>query len=126
MCRYPGIYVRVRPATVERVRAVRINHAASKGSRRTLKFEAVFSCSLGVIFVRVPTPGPSFVGVTVEVVDPNIPVLIVLDALGHSGMYFNNVRNLLVHEKAEWGINRPSKHVHIYHRWGSFCSCWLK
>lgn len=44
-------------------------------------------------------------------------MLIGLDALDRNGLYVNNVRNLLIHDSAGWGVNLRRKHGHVHHEW---------
>lgn len=72
---------------------------------------------MGKIVVRLLIPGHSFIEVKVDVVKPNIPMLIGLDALDANGMYVNNIQNLLVHNDTKWGIPLVRKAGHVYCEW---------
>lgn len=61
----------------------------------------------------MPIPGHSFIEVRVDVVAYNIPMLLGLDALDKFGIYVNNVKDVLVHDRAGWTIplTRKARHV---------------
>lgn len=90
-----------------------------KPSARVFRFGGVSTKSLGAIHVRIPIPGHMFIQVHVDVVEPNVPLLIGLDALDKHSLYINNVRNLLLSEKFRWGIPLQHKNGHLYLQWGA-------
>lgn len=76
----------------------------SSESQKAFRFGAVRSTSMGNIVVRMPIPGHSYVEICVDVVGPNIPLLIGLEALDRFRLHANNIQNLLVHDKRGLGI----------------------
>lgn len=84
-----------------------------------MRFGSTRQPSLGIIIVRMPVPGHSIIEVKVEIVSPNIPMLIGLDTLDKFGIYVNNIQNLLVHDKIKWGIPLIRKGGHMYYNWAN-------
>lgn len=82
------------------------------------KFGGTRARSLGTIIVRIPTPSRGYIEIQVDVVRPNIPLLIGLDALDKFGLYVNNVRNLLVHDNYGWGTSLERSNGYVYFKWG--------
>ena len=60
--------------------------------------------SLGTIPVRIPTPNSGYLHVDVDVVRPDVPLLIGLDILDQEQLIPNNVENQLESRLYGWSI----------------------
>ena len=86
-------------------------------SQRTFRFGRDKAKSLGTIVVRIPVPGNAYLELKVDVVHPNVPLLMGLDAMDKFTVYVNNVQNLLVHDKLGWAIPLQRINGHVYYKW---------
>ena len=73
--------------------------------------------SLGIIPVRIPTPISGYLHIDVDVVRPDVPLLIGLDVLDQEQLIPNNVENQLESRLYGWSIPIIRKLGHLYITW---------
>ena len=77
------------------------------------------SCaSLGELRIRIPLPNGSFLPLSIDVVDADIPCLLGLDLLDREGLVADNVENVLDSRRDHWKMPITRKHGHMFVEWG--------
>ena len=67
--------------------------------------------------IRIPTPEDAFLHFYVDVVPPNVPLLLGIDVLDRFQLVAENVRNVLENRKQGWTLPIQRKHGHLYLSW---------
>ena len=75
--------------------------------------------SLGRMTIRIPTPDESFLEFTVDVVEPDVPLLIGIDVLDKHSLVADNVKNVLEDRTNGWTLPIIRKQGHMYITWNS-------
>ena len=75
--------------------------------------------SLGKITIRIPTPGPDILKFSVDVIRPDVTLLIGLDLMDQEQIVPNNVSNKLERKYFGWSIPIIRKHGHMYINWNA-------
>jgi len=88
-----------------------------KQSKFAFRFGNEVFASLGTIPVRIPTPDGSFLGLDMDVVEANIPMLVGLDVLDREKLVADNVQNKLVAKHRGWSLPITRKLGHMYVEW---------
>lgn len=73
--------------------------------------------SLGLITIRIPTPDRGYIHLDVDVVRPDVPLLIGLDILDRDSLVPDNVENVLESRIQGWRMPITRKHGHMYLEW---------
>lgn len=87
-------------------------------SRSSFRFGDGTHRSLGMISIRIPTPNAGNIHVDVDVVNPDVPLLIGLDLLDREQLIPNTVDNVLESRIFGWKIPITRKNGHLYVTWG--------
>lgn len=83
----------------------------------TFKFGDGSRHSLGHMTFRMPSDQNSFISLSIDVVDADIPLLIGLDVLDKANIYVDNVHNRLVHGSGKWFLPLERKRGHLFLPW---------
>ena len=86
-------------------------------SQLTFRFGDQHFSSLGKMQIRIPTPEDTFLYFYVDVVPPNVPLLLGIDVLDCFQFVADNVRNVLENRKQGWTLPIQRKHGHLYLYW---------
>lgn len=73
--------------------------------------------SLGKMNIRMPAPHGNYVHIDVDVVIPDVPLLIGIDVLDREQLVADNVVNLLKSRLYGWEIPITRKNGHMYEEW---------
>lgn len=88
-----------------------------KKSSSSFRFGDGVHNSLGIIQFRIPLPNRDYLHIDVDVVMPDVPLLIGLDILDQEQLIPNNVENELQSSIYGWSIPIKRKHGHLYITW---------
>lgn len=73
--------------------------------------------SIGKISIRIPTPGQSFIHMYLDIVQPDVPMLLGLDVLDKEKLIVDNVENAVYSKKFKWSIPVTRKEGHLFLTW---------
>jgi hypothetical protein len=73
--------------------------------------------SLGILYMRLPTPNGSFIMLEVNAVPTNVPTLLGLDVLDKFGLSEDTVHNVLHCTAEDWNLPLVRKLGHVYLVW---------
>lgn len=82
-------------------------------SNSTFRFGDGTHPSLGRIPIRIPTPNAGYLNIDVDVVRPDVPLLIGLDLLDDEKLIVNNVDNIMESRIHGWKMPITRQHGHL-------------
>ena len=88
-----------------------------KRSAAAFKFADGTFQSLGKAPIRIPTTHQTFIQLEVDVVKPDVPLLIGIDVLDRESLVADNVNNILESRIYGWTVPIIRKHGHMYIEW---------